>query len=352
MKTTYTYGHAVPIKARNPKARDSQVEPIALGGYSDWKSFWSAAERQLRACGFTRSSRLFYRQVLHLFTRHVNKPPGAIESDDVKSYLRKLANQRPSWHWTAMTISVLRTLFDKLADLHALDHQRGPLRKRKIPQVLTRDEVARLITSATCLRDQLILGLLYGCGLRIGELAGLRWRDIDLQTNTVLLLSRHTGESRTVKLPDNLLPLLRMGQEQSAPNSYILEGTQEGKPMPTRSLQRIIRRSARLASLDSAVTAFHLRNTFAVHFLEQGGTIRELQAVLGLEYLQAAMRYQVLVGAGFEPVPPVEVELPASWEILTAPLLPGVTQGFSFMDTLRTHLHGRFLAFRSFFNTA
>jgi len=278
--------------------------------------------------------------------------PGAIESDDVKSYLRKLADQRPSWHWTAMTIAVLRTLFDKLADLHALDHQRGPLRKRKIPQVLTRDEVARLITSGTCLRDQLMLGLLYGCGLRIGELAGLRWRDIDLQTTTVQLRSRCTGEPRSVKLPVNLVPLLRMGQEQSPPEDYILVGTQEGKPMTTRSLQRILRRAARLAGLDHSVTAFHLRNTFAVHFLEQGGTIRELQTVLGLEYLQAAMRYQAIVDAGLEPVQPVEVDLPADWETLATPPLPVATGGFAFIDTLRTHLRGRFLAFRTFFNTA
>jgi integrase/recombinase XerD len=353
MTEAYSHGHAtIPIKARNPKARNHRIESVPLNVASDWKSFWFAADQQLRSCGFTRTSRLFYRQVLRLFVSHTHKPPDAITADDVKVYLRKLAGQRPSWHWTAMSISVLRTLFDKLAGLHALDHQRGPLRKRKIPSVLTRDDVTRLITSATCLRDQLILGLLYGCGLRIAELTGLRWRDIDLQTNTIRLQSRYTGKPRMVRLPENLLSLLRMGQKQSPPDDYILAGVKKSKPMTTRSVQRMIRRTAQQAGFDQPVTAFHLRNTFAVHFLEQGGNIRELQTALGLENLQAAMRYQVLVETGHEPVQPVEVDLSADWEVLTAPPLPTTSGDFTFLDILRTHLRGRFLAVRTFFNTA
>ena len=182
-------------------------------------------------------------------------------------------------------------------------------------------------------------------------MAGLRWRDLDLKENTVVLFSRFTGEARAVKLPERLIPLLRLGRERCAPNEFILSGAREGKPMTTRSLQLTVRQVARQAGLEQTVTAFHLRNTFAVHYLEQGGTVRELQRALGLEFLQAAMRYHAVANPFQSNSQPVEVEPMIEGEVIVTPPFP-VNSEFSFMDTLRTHLRGRFLAFRAYFNSA
>ena len=256
-----------------------------------------------------------------------------------------------SWHWTGMNISVLRTLFDKLGGLNALVHQRGPRRKRTLPEILARDDISRLFAHATTLRDQLILALFYGCGLKTGELQTLRWREIDPDAGNLQLPARYSGKIRTIKLPSATLSLLRLGKTQCAPDDLLFPGTHTERGLTPRAIQALLRNIAKSAGLDRPVTPMTLRHTFAVHFLEDGGTIRQLQEILGHETIEPTMRYKALVrDQSNHPILEPLITLHTEPEILAAPIFPLVEKAAPrFADRLRQQLKGRFLAMRRFF---
>ena len=313
--------------------------PVSLQ-HPDWPGFWREATASLRQCGFQTSTLIFYRHILRHFARFTDKPPHAITPRDIKEYLRSLTRQPVSWHWTGMNISVLRTLFDKLGGLNALVHQRGPRRKRTLPEILSRDDLQRLFAHATTLRDQLILALFYGCGLKTGELQTLRWREIDPDAGHLQLPARYSGKIRTIKLPEATLSLLRLGKTQCTPDDLLFPGTHPVRGLTPRAVQTLLRNIAKQAGLNRPVTPMVLRHTFAVHFLEDGGTIRQLQEILGHETLEPTMRYQALVrDQSNHPILEPLITLHTEPEILAAPIFPLVEKAAPrFADRLRQQL--------------
>jgi len=333
------------LRARNPRRVESAPYRLDINTYATWSGFWQDAHRQLSACGYTRATRLFYRHILRAFSQFAGKPPSAVTSGDLRAYLRSLTDKRPTWHWTAMNISVLRGLFDKLADLKALNHLRGPRRKRTLPTALHREEVSKLFAAAPTLRDQLILALLYGCGLKTGDLQAIRWRDMDTEVGTLRVVSRYSGQWRVLRLPSAILPLLRHGNAQCSPDDRLFPGAKPGDPISARTVQRIVRLTGESAGLAEPITPMHLRHSFAVHFIEDGGNIRELQEALDHQLIESTMQYEVLrpVQATTDAHP---IQIDPGRETLLTPIFPLAETKSTFMHRLRVQIKGRFLALR------
>jgi integrase len=125
-----------------------------------------------------------------------------------------------------MNISVLRTVFDKLAGRDLTRHLTTPKRNFPLPEVLSQEAVRDLLAAATSTRDQLILGLLYGCGLKVGELRTLTWADIDAAVTT-LRVRYGRNRQRNLEIPPDLQPA---GGESGARHHT-------GRPAPTREAE-------------------------------------------------------------------------------------------------------------------
>ena len=170
-------------------------------------------------------------------------------------------------------------------------HLRAPKQGRKLPQVLTRDEVQRLLeqphgTQAAALRDRALLELMYACGLRASEAISLEIGDVDLETG--VLRARGKGaKERLVPIGSAASRALEFYLGRGRPRLVgdRLEATlfvnQRGTGLTRQGLYKIVQRHARSAGLDGKMSPHTLRHTFATHLLAGGCDLRSLQEMLG-----------------------------------------------------------------------
>jgi len=329
--------------------------------HETWPGVWREISISLHRQGYQISTLKFYRHVMRSFSRFVEKPPNQITPRDVKNYLWSLVHQPCTWHWVGMNISILRTVFDKLAGLKSLNNQRGPRRKLPLPEYLSRDDITRLISSATTLRDQLILALLYGCGLKVSELQQIRWQDIQLGAGVLLVASRYRSETRRLVLPLAVIPIMKEGIARCSPGDFIFPGGKEHQPLSARAIQLIVHNSAKKASSQNQITPQLLRNSYAVHALESGATIRQVQEALDHQCVETTMRYEACLNRTPATISPADtiklpgphsnVQITHDEKLLDATIFPMEYPKESFSMFLKTQLTSRFLSIRQYINT-
>jgi integrase/recombinase XerD len=167
----------------------------------------------------------------------------------------------------------------------------SPRRGRKLPQVLTRAEVDRLLsqprgTEPAALRDRALLELMYACGLRASEAIGLEVADVDLE-DAVLRARGKGSKERIVPIGQSALRALRIYLERGRPN--LVKGRPErhlfvnfrGGTLTRQGLYKIVRRHAQAAGLADRMSPHTLRHTFATHLLAGGCDLRSVQEMLG-----------------------------------------------------------------------
>ena len=168
---------------------------------------------------------------------------------------------------------------------------------RKIPVVLTLEEMKRLLEATTCLKHQAALLVAYGAGLRVAEVSALKVRDIDSERMLLRIERGKGGRYRNAMLPEGLLVLLRewwrAGRQQGVMHAdgWLFPGRTAMVPISTRQLYRIVVEAAEAADIAKRVGPHTLRHSFATHLLEDGVDIRVIQALLGHAKLNTTAFY-------------------------------------------------------------
>lgn len=160
-----------------------------------------------------------------------------------------------------------------------------PKRHRRLPTVLSPDEVRRLIAGAKNLYHRTLLLMLYGTGLRRSELLQLKVGDIDSRRMVVRVERGKGGHGREVPLSPTLLAALREYYRWMRPQTYLFPGTQDGwrtdRPLTSKVVWEAVRFAARAAGIDRRVSPHTLRHSYATHLLEAGADLRTIQVLLG-----------------------------------------------------------------------
>ena len=168
---------------------------------------------------------------------------------------------------------------------------------RKIPVVLSLEEMKRLLEATTCLKHQAALSVAYGAGLRVAERSALKVRDIDSEGMLLRIERGKGGRYRNAMLPVGLLPLLRdwwrTGRQQGVMHAdgWLFPGRNAMVPISTRQLYRVVVEAAEAADIAKRVGPHTLRHSFATHLLEDGVDIRVIQALLGHAKLNTTAFY-------------------------------------------------------------
>jgi len=325
----------------------------AIGtNYADWPAFWDQAVKTLRKHGYQTSTLLFYRQILRSFSRFSGKPPSKVSPHDLHHYLAQLGSQNNSWHWTAMSISVIRTLFDKIAGLKALDQLQGPRRKQPLPEYLDHEEVRRLLEATDTLRDQLLIALLYGCGLKLHELQRLKWDDLELKNNVILVSSRNGNALRRLSIPTGIRSVLHEGHSHCSGHEYLFPGRKTDHPLSSRIIQLTLRKCAERAGIEKIVTTMTLRHSFAVHQLDSGVHIRELQVMLDHKLTETTLRYIKCIPFKKTPATqntvPADVTLHPHVQTTCRSMFPLLQPKRFFKQLITMKLRGRFMSHRGY----
>ena len=160
---------------------------------------------------------------------------------------------------------------------YALHH---PNKEHKLPKVLSKDEVRKILNSCNNIKHHCILLFIYSAGLRRSELINLKVSDINSERMIINIISAKGKKDRISLLSENTLKLLREYYKIYRPVNYLFEGMNGGKYSPT-SVAKILKKAALKAELQKNVTPHMLRHSFGTHLLEQGTDLRYIQELLG-----------------------------------------------------------------------
>jgi integrase/recombinase XerD len=236
------------------------------------------------------------------FARHFGRSPEDLGPDEVRSYLLHLVQEKHvSWSYYNQTVAALRFLYEvTLERPAAMPRIHCPKLPRKLPVVLSPDEVTRLFAAVASLKHRAILMAAYSAGLRVSEVASLRVEDIDSQRMVLRVRQGKGRKDRYVMLSPRLLAMLRQYWKTTRPTEWLFPGDLPGRPLTEASVQRACARAARDAGLDKHVTVHTLRHSFATHLLEAGTDIRTIQVLLGHRNLKTTALYTHVSRAAVE----------------------------------------------------
>ncbi|MAD98169.1 MAG: recombinase [Flavobacteriaceae bacterium] len=178
-------------------------------------------------------------------------------------------------------INALKSYYENMQGWEKFSYRvERPRKEKKIPQILTELEVLRMIQVTDNVKHKTILCVLYSAGLRKGELLNLRKQDVFFDKNLIFVRGGKGKKDRTTVLSENLKKLLTVYLRDYKPNYWLLESAKRSRYGVT-SVDKIVKRAAKLAGIERNVTPHMLRHSFATHLLEQGLDLRYIQQLLG-----------------------------------------------------------------------
>jgi len=168
-----------------------------------------------------------------------------------------------------------------------------PEKPLQLPKVLGEHELERLFRAVPNLKHKAILLTAFSCGLRVGEVVRLRYRDIDMERMQVFIERSKGKKDRYVTLSPILKDILNKYVEmyKIQASDYLFEGQEQGKPYSARSAQTIFNRAAKAAGIHKKVTFHVLRHSYATHLLEKGVDIKYIKELLGHFDIKTTERY-------------------------------------------------------------
>jgi len=226
------------------------------------------------------------------FLEFIKKDPTEVCEDDIKEYLAYLLSEKnydPAS--VALVRSSLKFFYDNILKKNIMAEIKTPKKRRKIPEVLTKEEVKRLIECAGDLKNKILIEIMYSSGLRVSECAKLKVKDLNLEEKTGLLRGGKGGKDRFFILSQRVVDDLKKYITALDEDGYLFPGKDGNKPMTTRAIQKIVKKAAERAKIKKRVYCHGLRHAFATHLLEEGTDIRIIQELLAHANLQTTSWY-------------------------------------------------------------
>ncbi|WP_439129034.1 site-specific tyrosine recombinase/integron integrase [Polaribacter sp.] len=165
-----------------------------------------------------------------------------------------------------------------------------PKKSRKLPSVLSQEEVLQIIAATQNLKHRAIIALIYSCGLRISELINLKLADFFIDRKQLIVKNGKGRKDRYVSLADSFLPLLSNYYYSYKPKLFFVEGL-NGNKYSSESVRQFLKKSCLKAGITKTVTPHTLRHSYATHLLENGVDIRYIQSLLGHAKPETTMIY-------------------------------------------------------------
>jgi site-specific recombinase XerD len=238
-----------------------------------------------------------YLKMIETFAKHFNKPPDQLGADEIRSYQVHLLKERKLGARTvAHHTAALRFFYCKILKRnYPVEEVPYPKAPRRLPNILTQEEAARLIDSASNLFHRTMLMTLYSTGVRRAELCALKVEDIDSKRMILHIRQGKRNRDRDVPLSPKLLETLREYWRWMRPKTYLFPGTKDGwradKPITTKVLWEACREAAARAGITKPVRPHLLRHSFATHLVEGGADLPTVQLLLGHSDLKATSIY-------------------------------------------------------------
>lgn len=230
-----------------------------------------------------------------LFQYHHHKTVEDICEEDILVYIVFIKTVHGIGRAKCRSVAQSCSFFFKhvLKKPYVLPSKLYPRKEFVLPAVMMEAEVKQLYLRITDVRQKAVISLLYGTGIRLGELKGLQWTDIERANNRLLIRQGKGNKDRYTLLSSNILSDLERFYRVYRSNQYLFESKQmKGRPLHERSLQTIVNAAMVQAGFPSGkYTAHTLRHSFATHLLNSGCDIHTIKILLGHAKIETTMVY-------------------------------------------------------------
>tara|TARA_B100000315_G_C14532445_1_gene566873 strand:- start:654 stop:1478 length:825 start_codon:yes stop_codon:yes gene_type:complete len=248
-------------------------------------------EIELRIRAFSKNTIRNYIAYNQRFLDFVKKKPEEIVEDDVKEYLAFLLsekNHRPAS--VNLMLSSLKFLYKKILKKNIFDEIDTPKAEKKIPTVLSKEDIKSMLDSTQNLKHKVLIEFLYSSGSRVSECVNIKIDDLDLHEKMGTIRAGKGKKDRHIILSEQLVEDIREylpGRSDDNPYVFSIRDTH----ITIRQAQRIVKEASKRAGVKKRVFCHALRSSFATHLLDSGVDIRVIQELLGHSDLSTTQRY-------------------------------------------------------------
>ncbi len=214
------------------------------------------------------------------FLEFAGKKPTEVNEDDLKSYIIEKLNDK-STSSVIIFLSAIKYAYSNILKEDITSEIKRPKKEKKIPVVLTKSEIRKLIDIFDSPKSKLMISIIYSCGMRVSELVNLKINDLDFNEKIGQIKQAKGKKDRMFNIPNFLLDDLENQVELQRKNGKEYLFTGPGGKLTSRNIQKIVSLASRKAGINKNVHPHTLRHSFATHLLEDGVDIRYIQGLLG-----------------------------------------------------------------------
>jgi integrase/recombinase XerD len=217
------------------------------------------------------------------FQFHSNKAPEQLEIEDIIHFnTGYILRKNLSASYQNQVINAIKLFYrNRFNRFMNLDNIQRPRREKRLPNVLSKQEIKAIIEAPTNLKHRAMLSLIYACGLRRSELLNLTLKDVLSDRNLLFIQQSKGKKDRVVPISDKIIEMLRTYYKAHKPKTWLFEGQNTGEQYSERSLQLVLKQALQKAGNQKPVSLHWLRHSYATHLLESGTDLRYIQELLG-----------------------------------------------------------------------
>lgn len=255
-------------------------------------------ETELKIRGFSKKTIKSYMFHNSKFLRFINKNPQEIEGADIKSYIAHLMSEKdlkPSS--INLILSTLKFFYTNILEKEDIFKSITPPKpEKKIPTVLTKEEIKQLFYSSKNIKHRILLEMMYSSGLRVSEAVSLKISDLNFNEKIGIVRLGKGKKDRLFILSNQIIDSIRKYLEdiesRGVDSEYLFYSQKDhSNHMSIRQAQKIIKETSKKAGINKRVFCHALRSSFATHLLESGVDIRVIQELLGHANLATTQKY-------------------------------------------------------------
>ena len=238
---------------------------------------------EMRMRNFSKHTIAAYVSAVYRLANHYHRSPDKLDREQIRAFLVDLVEQKQvSWPYYKQVLAALRFFYRQvLCHGEVVEDVRGPRPQKRLPVVLSVQEVARFFKAISSLKHRTILMLAYGAGLRIGEAVRVRLSDIDRERNVIRVQQGKGKKDRYTVLSPALLEILERYCWAARPEDLLFTTRCKDRPISDSTVQGVCIQARKDSGIDKRISPHTLRHSFATHLLEAGTDLRVIQVLLG-----------------------------------------------------------------------
>lgn len=256
----------------NTTLTNQQIEKITQ--FKDWLSSRRYSPNTIKT----------YIEALRTFLRfYYNKPLNEINNQDLIKFNNEyILKNGYSSSFQNQVVNAIKLFFKKIENTQLeFDLIYRPKQEKKLPNVLSKEEIKQILEAPSNLKHKSMLSLIYACGLRRSELLNLKPADVDSKRKLLIIRQSKGKKDRITPISEKIIVLLREYFKIYKPSTWLFEGQVVGSKYSERSIEEVLKKSVTLAKINKPVTLHWLRHSYATHLLESGTDLRYIQELLG-----------------------------------------------------------------------